>query len=290
MKGKIIKGIGGFYYVASQGRIYTCKAKGIFRNMDIKPMIGDDVEISIVDENRFEGNIDEIADRRSSLIRPAVANIDRAILVLAVEKPAPQLYLVDKYLISMDMQKIPVTIVFNKMDLDYDKADEYADIYKNTGYEVIKASTKTGEGIDDLKLCIKGKTCAFAGPSGVGKSSITNIICPQADMETGSISKKIDRGKHTTRHSEIFVAGEDTYLCDTPGFTSIDISSIEADDLKLYMPDIISREGKCRFAGCSHIAEPDCAVKDAVEAGDIEISRYESYKKIYEELSNIRRY
>ena len=290
MKGKIIKGVGGFYDVSVKNKIYTCKAKGIFRNKQIKPMIGDDVDIVIIDEDKCEGNIEEIYPRKSSLIRPAVSNIDIAVIVLACAKPSPQLYLLDKYLISMDLQHIRTALIFNKADIDEEAANRYADIYRKSGYDVFITSAKNNTGIEELRRYIGGKTCAFAGPSGVGKSSLTNLICPEASMETGVISRKIERGKHTTRHSELFVAGDDTYICDTPGFTSVDISAIEAGDLKLYMPDISEYEGKCRFNGCMHVAEPDCALKEAVTKGEVMQSRYDSYLKIYDELSRIRRY
>ena len=290
IKGKIIKGVGGFYEVDSAGRVYTCRARGILRNLQLKPMIGDDVLITVSESSEEEGTVDEILPRRTSLIRPAVSNIDVLILVLACTKPSPQPILVDKYLISMDKQNIDVAIVFNKADLDSDAAERFRDIYTRSGYRVFVTSVRENTGTEELKSFIRGKTCAFAGPSGAGKSSLTNLLCPQASMETGGISRKIERGKHTTRHSQLFVAGEDTYLCDTPGFTSVDISDIEADELKLYMPDIALFEGKCRFNGCLHLAEPGCELKSSVEKGEVPLSRYESYRKIYEELSNIRRY
>ena len=283
MRGKIIKGIGGFYYVAANNSIYECKAKGIFRNENIKPLIGDDVEISIIDEAKLLGNIDDILPRRNRMLRPAVANIDMVMVVLACAKPKPQLYLLDRYLLSVELSEVPAVIVFNKTDLSSEGA-EYKRIYEAAGYKTILASAKTGEGIDEIKSLIAGKSIAFAGPSGVGKSSLTNILCPQAEMETGGISRKIERGKHTTRHSEFFDLGNETYLCDTPGFTSVMFEELPSDKLRFFMPDISAYEGKCRFNGCLHLKEPDCAVKEAIEKNELSKSRYDSYVKIYDEL------
>lgn len=283
MKGKIIKGIGGFYYVAGDGKEYCCKAKGVFRNENIKPLIGDEVEISIIDEQNLIGNIDEIHPRRNQLLRPAVSNIDMVLVVLACAKPKPQLYLLDRYLLSIELYDIPAVIVFNKTDLS-DDAAEYQKIYENAGYKTLLTSAKSKEGIDELRSLIKGKTIAFAGPSGVGKSSLTNILCPQAFMETGSISRKIERGKHTTRHSELFDMGDSTFLCDTPGFTSVAFEELPSEKLRFYMPDISVYEGKCRFNGCVHLKEPECAVKAALETNELSKSRYDSYVKIYDEL------
>ena len=286
MTGKIIKGIGGFYYVEAEGRVYSCKAKGIFRNENIKPLIGDEVEISVIDEEKFEGSVDDIFPRRNQLIRPALANIDMIIVVQAFAKPAPQLYLLDRYLVSIESLDIPIGIIFNKSDLNH---KDYDEIYSSAGYKVFSTSVKTGEGLDELRKYIDGKCIAFAGPSGVGKSSITNYLCPQASMETGGISRKIERGKHTTRHSELFSLGSNTFICDTPGFTSVLFNDIPSDRLRFYMPDIAGYEGKCRFNGCLHLAEPECAVKEATASGELAGSRYEAYKKIYEEIYNQER-
>ena len=286
MTGKIIKGIGGFYYVEAEGRVYSCKAKGIFRNENIKPLIGDEVEISVIDEEKFEGSVDDIFPRRNQLIRPALANIDMIIVVQAFAKPAPQLYLLDRYLVSIESLDIPIGIIFNKSDLNH---KDYDEIYSSAGYKVFSTSVKTGEGLDELRKYIDGKCIAFAGPSGVGKSSITNYLCPQASMETGGISRKIERGKHTTRHSELFSLGSNTFICDTPGFTSVLFNDIPSDRLRFYMPDIAGYEGKCRFNGCLHLAEPECAVKEAIASGELAASRYEAYKKIYEEIYNQER-
>jgi len=281
MKGKIIKGIGGFYYVVSGGNLYCCKAKGIFRNENIKPMIGDEVEITVLDEKKLEGSIDDILPRRNSIVRPAVSNIDMVLIVQSLAKPAPQLYLLDRYLINVEKLDIPIGIVFNKCDLDH---NDCTGIYADAGYKTFRVSAKTGEGMKALRNYIEGKSIAFAGPSGVGKSSITNYFCPEAAMETGGISRKIERGKHTTRHSEFFDLGKETYLCDTPGFTSVVFDDISSERLRFHMPDIASYEGKCRFNGCRHLNEPDCTVKLAVENGMLSESRYESYKKIHNEI------
>ena len=290
MKGKIIKGIAGFYYVSEGKNIYSCKAKGIFRNRGIKPLVGDNVEFDIINENDKEGNIIEILPRTNQIIRPAVANIDQVLLVQSVKKPKPQLLMLDKYLISMSFQKIPVSIVWNKIDLLEDLDKEYIEsiftAYKMAGYEMIEVSTVNNEGVLKLREVLNKKTTVFAGPSGVGKSSIINMLVPKAFMETGSISERIERGKHTTRHSQLFLVEENSFICDTPGFTSMDIEKIDKNDLRLYYPEFRRFEGKCRFNGCVHVAEPDCAVK----CEEVSKIRYNNYIKLYEELKKVRKY
>ncbi len=292
MTGKIIKGIAGFYYVYVSGYgTYECKAKGVFRKKGVKPLVGDDVTIAIIDETEKTGNIEEILPRRNELIRPAVSNIDMALIIFAMAKPDPNLNLLDRFLVMMEFQGLPVTICFNKADLaDRETCDKFKAIYEPAGYNILFCSAKEGTGIEELKQTIAQKTVAVAGPSGVGKSSLVNLIQTEHTMETGSISEKLKRGKHTTRHSEILPVSEDTFIVDTPGFSSLDVPGMEKEDLWRYYPEFEDYEPQCRFIGCSHINEPDCGVKSAKEAGKIPKERYENYKLLYEELKNIKKY
>ncbi|MBR3174104.1 MAG: ribosome small subunit-dependent GTPase A [Eubacterium sp.] len=285
MQGKIIKGIAGFYYVDSYDGVFQCKAKGIFRNKSIKPLVGDNVEFEITHEEDQEGNITEILERDNELIRPAVANIDQAMIVFALKAPNPNVNLLDKLLVCMEYQNIETIICFNKTDIaDKDFAEDLASIYRNAGYKVLFTSATENEGVEEVKKALKGKSTVFAGPSGVGKSSMLNAIKEDAVMETGDISEKIGRGKHTTRHSEIFKTDDDTYVFDTPGFGSLFIPGMTKEKLEDCFPEFSLYTNECRFIGCAHINEPDCAVKDALEENKIAESRYESYKAFYEEL------
>lgn len=292
MQGKIIKGIAGFYYVhVVHSGIYECKAKGIFRNKKIKPLVGDNVEIDIIDEEKRIGNIVEIAERTNELIRPAVANIDQSLVVFAVMRPDPNINLLDRFLVMMERQDVPVIICFNKVDLvPEEELIELRDTYVNAGYHVIFTSTLNGNGVEDVKRILIGKTTAFAGPSGVGKSSMLNAIIPDANSETGGISEKIGRGKNTTRHTEIFNLEDETYIMDTPGFTSLYTNDFEKEELKWYFPEFREYEGKCRFNGCIHENEPDCAVKNALEEGKISESRYKNYLQMLDEIKNRKKY
>ncbi len=292
MQGKIIKGIAGFYYVfVVEAGIYECKAKGVFRNRKMKPLVGDNVEITVLDETNRKGNIIEILPRKNALIRPAVANIDMALVIFATAQPEPNLNLLDRFLCMMEYQKVPVTICFNKNDLIPDEERTYLKgIYTPAGYDVIFTSARENYNIEELKTLLKGKTTAVAGPSGVGKSSIINLLQSNVYMETGQISQKIERGKHTTRHSEIIPIIEDSYIMDTPGFSSMDVPGLEKEELTLCYPEFVEYEKNCRFYGCSHINEPDCGVKEALALNQIHPIRYENYKRIYEELKNIRKY
>lgn len=285
MQGKIIKGIAGFYYVDSHDGVFQCKAKGIFRNKSIKPLVGDNVEFEITHEEDKEGNITEILERDNELIRPAVANIDQAMIVFALKAPNPNVNLLDKLLVCMEYQNIETIICFNKTDIaDKDFAEDLASIYRNAGYKVLFTSATENEGVEEVKKALKGKSTVFAGPSGVGKSSMLNAIKEDAVMETGDISEKIGRGKHTTRHSEIFKTDDDTYVFDTPGFGSLFIPGMTKEKLEDCFPEFSLYTNECRFIGCAHINEPDCAVKDALVENKIAESRYESYKAFYEEL------
>lgn len=292
MQGKIIKGIAGFYYVhVVESAVYECKAKGVFRKEKIKPLVGDNVEIEVLDEETKTGNIVKILPRKNELIRPSVANIDQALVVFAVVKPNPHFNLLDRFLVMMESKQIPVVLCFNKEDIAKEpQIEELKAVYENCGYPLIFVSAREIRNIEQIRAALKGKTTAIAGPSGVGKSSIINLLQPQANMETGEISDKIERGKHTTRHSELFSIDEDSYIMDTPGFSSLFVNDFEKEELKYYFPEFADYEGKCRFQGCDHVHEPDCAVKEAVEKGKIHKVRYRDYLEIYEEMKNKRRY
>ena len=267
MQGKIIKGIAGFYYIyAEDGNIYECKAKGIFRKDNFKPLVGDNVEITVLNEEEKEGSVTSILPRRNSLIRPAVANVDQAFLIFAMENPKPNFLLLDRFLIMMKQQEIPAVICFNKKDVgEKEEMEKLYEIYTGCGYRVVLSSTYEGEGMDEIHEILKGKTTVVAGPSGVGKSSITNCMQGEVQMETGEISKKLKRGKHTTRHSQV-------------------------EELRDYFPEFVMYEPQCRFQGCMHIHEPGCAVKKALSEGKISQQRYDNYLALYEELKEKRRY
>lgn len=292
MQGKIIKGIGGFYYVHIPKKgVYECRAKGNFRNQKIKPLVGDNVLIDIIDEDKKTGHVSKVLERSNELIRPAVANVDQALVIFAAAKPAPNLNLLDRFLIMMSKQKIDTIVCFNKKDVVTEQ--ELAlleETYEKCGYEVVFTSAKQEEGIHELNALIQGKTTVLAGPSGVGKSSLINILYPKANMETGNISAKIERGKHTTRHSELFFLNDDTYLFDTPGFSSLYLEDMEKEELRDYFLEFLEYEPYCKFQGCVHINEPQCGVKEALKDGKISKVRYENYLNMYEELKDKKKY
>lgn len=292
MQGKIVKGIAGFYYVhVVESGLYECKAKGIFRKEKLKPLVGDIVEIDVLDETEKKGNIVEVLERKNELIRPAVANIDQVLIVFAVTKPKPHFNLLDRFLIMMESKEIPVILCFNKKDIATDpEIIELKEIYENCGYRMVFTSALEEENVDVLKQLLQGKTTAIAGPSGVGKSSLINIFQPDANMETGNISEKIERGKHTTRHSELIWIEDSTYIMDTPGFSSLYTNDFEKEELKYYFREFASYEGTCKFLRCDHVHEPGCKVKEAVEEGKIHSSRYKNYLAMYQELKDKRRY
>ena len=239
MQGKIIKGIAGFYYIyAENSEVYECKAKGIFRKDNQKPLVGDNVEIEVLDEKEKVGNITAILPRKNALIRPAVANIDQAFVIFAMENPRPNFLLLDRFLIMMEQQGVPAVVCFNKKDLAAREELEFLyETYKGCGYHVILSSALKGEGLEEIRNILRGKTTVVAGPSGVGKSSLTNALQEGVQMETGEISRKLKRGRHTTRHSQVIPVEEDTYLVDTPGFSSLYLTDMEEQELKDYFPE-----------------------------------------------------
>lgn len=292
MRGRIVKGIAGFYYVLAQNSvIYECKAKGIFRKDKKKPLVGDYVRLTVLDEKERTGNIDAIEERMNDLLRPNVANVDQALVIFAITKPRPNLNLLDRFLLMMEKEKIETIICFNKQDIaSAEEKQKLEEAYGSCGYRIRFLSAVLEEGIEELREELRNKTTVVAGPSGVGKSSIINLLQPEAGMETGSISDKIDRGKHTTRHSELIRVEQDSYIVDTPGFSSLFIEEFEKDELKDYYREFVLYEPECRFQGCVHIHEPVCGVKKALEDGRISRIRYENYLVLYEELKNKRKY
>ena len=292
MQGKIVKGISGFYYVhVVESGIYECKAKGIFRQQKMKPLVGDDVDIDIISEEKKTGNVAAILPRKNALIRPAVANVDQALLIFAAASPNPNFNLLDRFLVMMGRQDVPVILCFNKCDLiTEEQQQEIASIYEASGCKILFVSAKKELGLNALQKILEGKTTTVAGPSGVGKSSLINLLAPEACMETGEISKKIERGRHTTRHAELIQLKGDGYIMDTPGFSSLYLPEMEKEELQDCYPEFAAYEPYCRFQGCSHISEPDCGVKEALSEGKIHPVRYENYCQLYGELKDRKKY
>ncbi len=303
MQGRIIRGVGGFYYVhVPEAGIYECRARGIFRKEKIKPLVGDRVTIHVTDPKDMEGSLDEILPRKNSLIRPASANVDQALVVFAAASPAPNLNLLDRFLINMQQQGISVMICFNKTDLvSEQEVKRLTDAYAGSGCRVFAVSLAGTEASSQEKLgtCdkdlpslmaqLKGKTTVVAGPSGVGKSTLTNILSDETEsvMEVGEVSRKIGRGRHTTRHTQLFYMGNigpDTYFLDTPGFSALEVFDVESRDLARYYKEFTPYLGKCRFLSCMHLGEPDCAVKEALEQGAFSRIRYDNYVQLAGEL------
>lgn len=288
IKGTIIKGIGGFYEVKTQQGIYACKGRGLFRKDQNILFVGDEV---LIEENETDiGVINEILPRKNLFIRPPVANVDQMVIIMALAKPEPNYVILDKFLVMAEKNQVDSVIGFNKMDLAPPEAADYAANIYSSLYPTVFLNGKTGEGLEGLKQLLIGKKNAFAGPSGVGKSTLMNKIQEDLALETGKISRKTSRGKHTTRHVELFVMDFGGMIFDTPGFTSFDVLEAEEEELQLMYPEFSGYFGKCRFNSCRHMNEPDCAVKAAVSAGLIHPSRYQSYVNQYIEIQEKKRY
>lgn len=291
MRGKIVKGIAGFYYIwCEDENLYECRAKGSFRKEGIKPLVGDDVSVQVLDWEKKFGNLEEILPRRNELLRPAVANVDQAMIVFAMANPVPNLNLLDRFLVMMEWQGVETVICFSKQDIvSGEEESAFRQIYEKCSNRVLTISNTENMGIEEVRECLCGKTTVLAGPSGVGKSSLLNRLYPEAGSETGSVSEKIGRGRHTTRHSQLYSLGKGTFLFDTPGFSSLKPPAVDKQELRQYFTEFLPYEGQCRYAGCSHIHEPGCALQEALSMGEIGRSRYENYVQIYEELAEFER-
>ncbi len=295
--GKIVKGIAGFYYVIPTGaqadyagEPYECKAKGAFRSAGQKPLVGDNVEFEILDEENRKGNIVKLLPRQSSIIRPEVANIDGALVVFALKTPDPNLNLLDRFLIMMEQQGLHCAICFNKQDVvSEEELRVITETYRDSGCVLFFTSAKERIGIEAVREYLSHRTTALAGPSGVGKSSLINALSAETVAKTGEISVKNERGKHTTRHSEILPIAEDTFLMDTPGFSSLSVFEMEKEDLRFYYPEFEPYEGQCRYTGCTHVHEPGCVVKEKTADGQIPKIRYENYLQIFHEVEESAR-
>lgn len=283
MRGIVVKGIAGFYYVKAGENVHQCKARGIFKKDGIKVAVGDVVNIELNEGS--DALITEIEERKNSFIRPPIVNVDCMAVVFAAADPAPSFAVIDKFLVMAEKSNTEIIICVNKVDLiGEEKIEKLKKIYGNI-YPMVFVSGEQGTGIEELKKLLAGKKCALAGPSGVGKSTILNALEPRAAVETGEISEKTKRGKHTTRHVEIFDTDFGAMIFDTPGFTSFDVLEAEEDELAHYYPEMQEFLGKCRYDNCRHIKEPECAVREAVKEGIISKSRYRSYE---EQINEIR--
>lgn len=288
--GIIIKGISGFYYVEVGQDLYECKVRGIFRKKGLSPLVGDRVAISIIDEADKKGNIEKIYERKSELVRPPIANVDKVLITFSVKEPNPNMVLLDRFIVFSEKENLDIRIILTKVDLDEDGSivDRIVSDYERIGYKVIPVSVETGQGIDQVRQELEGCISVFAGQSGVGKSSILNAIEPGFKIDTAEISQKLGRGKHTTRHSELYKLGSNAIVADTPGFSSFELTDIEIEELQEYFIEFAKFDG-CRFGSkCIHKNEPACAVKEALEVGEIAESRYKSYLQILDEINNLK--
>lgn len=290
IEGRIVKGIAGFYYVSTSQGIIESRARGVFRDEKLVPMVGDLVKIKISEEDNT-GYVIEIKDRDTKLLRPPVSNISQALIVMSIESPDINTWLLDKFLVMAEYEHLNIVICINKYDLGNKKAKEIQKVYEEIGYKVILTSAVDGIGIDDLKEVLKDNTTVFAGPSGVGKSSLLNSLYPGFKLQTGDISAKNRRGKHTTRHIELLEVEEETFVLDSPGFSSLRLDFIEEhESLRSYFKEIEKYGSECKFSSCLHDKEPGCKVKENVENKIIDKDRYKNYLLLLEEIKNIRRY
>ena len=284
--GRIVRSLSGFYEVQTPTGLVTCRGRGHLRKGSQIPLTGDLVEITV---EREKGMVEKILPRKNRFVRPAVANVDALVIFAANTNPVTEPFLIDRVAAIASEQEVPVYICINKCDLD--PAVDLLRIYNNAGFQVIRASAETGEGVEQLRQLLKGKLTAFTGNTGVGKSSMLNRLCPELNLATGEVSEKLGRGRHTTRHVELYKLAEDTYVADTPGFASFDTEQMDVllkENLQYAFPDFESYLGKCQFHDCSHRTEPGCAIRAAAENGEIEKTRYDSYLRLYEKSSQIK--
>ena len=286
LTGRIVRSLSGFYDVQTSEGIITCRGRGSLRRQGDSPLTGDIAEISA---EQGKGMIEKLLPRKNRFIRPAVANVDALVVFASNVNPVTEPFLIDRVAAIAADQDVPVYICVNKCDLD--PGAELVRIYENAGFPVIAASAQTGEGVARLRELIEGKLTAFTGNTGVGKSSMLNALCPELCLATGEVSEKLGRGRHTTRHVQLYCLGENTFVADTPGFSSFDTDQMDVllkENLQYSFPDFAAYLGQCQFHDCAHRAEPGCGVRQAVEAGKIEITRYESYLRLYEKAEQVK--
>jgi ribosome biogenesis GTPase / thiamine phosphate phosphatase len=291
-EGRIIKGISGFYYVSLKDGLYECKGRGILRKDKIKPLVGDWVTVSNLDAREKTGTLEKVLPRNNQLKRPEIANVDQVIIVISLKNPSPSLMLMDKIIVLAEDLGLKVILCINKADLepeDSSMIEEIKEIYKPAGYPLIFTSTKKEQGIDPLRETLRGKVSVFSGPSGVGKSSLLNAIKPGLKLKTGEVSARIQRGKHTTRHTELILVGKDSWIADTPGFGNLDIDEIQPENLRFCFREFLPYMENCKFTSCLHLKEPGCAVKAKVSSGTISQQRYDHYVQFMTTLNEKRR-